>query len=124
MNAARLPESGAAQLVRLANRESMRLGRENGELPPNADSEGGNHPMSTINLQEFGRLQSEVATLRRDQDRQLEMLTKLVEDVGTIKDKVSEVRGGWKVLTAVGGAAAGIGGVVMAYAHKAFKILS
>lgn len=68
--------------------------------------------MSDIDPIEFGRLQSEVATLRRDNDRQLVLLEQLAKDVGAMKEQMVEARGGWKLLMLLGGSAASLGGAI------------
>lgn len=65
--------------------------------------------MSDINPQEFGELKAEVR-----------MLVSAVRDldgkVDTIHDKLTEAKGGWKVLMGLGGASSVIGGVVTWFA--------
>lgn len=68
--------------------------------------------MSDIDPQEFGRLQAEVVALRRDNDRMLELLDKLTTTVDSINDKLSEAKGGWKLLMLLGGSAATLGGLI------------
>lgn len=68
--------------------------------------------MSDIDPQEFGRLQAEVVALRRDNDRMLELLGKLTVTVDSINTKLSEAKGGWRLLMALGGSAAMLGGVL------------
>lgn len=68
--------------------------------------------MSDIDPQEFGRLQAEVVALRRDNDRMLEMLGKLTTSVDSINEKLSEAKGGWRLLMLLGGAAATLGGLL------------
>lgn len=68
--------------------------------------------MSDIDPQEFGRLQAEVIALRRDNDRMLELLDKLTTTVDSINDKLSEAKGGWRLLMLLGGSAATLGGVL------------
>jgi hypothetical protein len=68
--------------------------------------------MADVDPQEFGRLQSEVVALRRDNDRMLELLGKLTTTVDSINEKLSEAKGGWKLLMLLGGAAATLGGLL------------
>lgn len=65
--------------------------------------------MADIDLQEFGRLQAEVAGLRRDNDRQLELLEKLTTEVAGMRKDMAEATGGWRMLMAMGGVAAAAG---------------
>lgn len=65
--------------------------------------------MSDIDAQEFGRLQAEVAGLRRDNDRQLELLEKLTTEVAGMRKDMAEATGGWRMLMAMGGGAAAAG---------------
>lgn len=70
--------------------------------------------MSEIDPQEFGRLQAEVSSLRRDNDRMLDLLEKLTEKIDSIEQKLSEAKGGWRVLMLIGGASAAVGGLATA----------
>lgn len=65
--------------------------------------------MSDINPQEFGELKAEVrmlVTAVRDLDGK----------VDTIHDKLTEAKGGWKVLMGLGGASSVLGGLVTWFA--------
>ena len=68
--------------------------------------------MSDINAQEFGRLQAEVSALRRDQDKQTELIERISEQLKDMQDTLSEAKGGWRVLMLVGGAGAAAGTVL------------
>ena len=68
--------------------------------------------MSEIDPKEFGRLQAEVAELRRDQEQMMHLLAKMTEDVSAMREQMAEARGGWKLMMALGGAAATLGGFV------------
>lgn len=68
--------------------------------------------MAEIDPQEFGRLQAEVIGLRRDNDRLLELLAKLVTRLEGIEDQLSQAKGGWRTLMWLGGASAGLGGLI------------
>jgi hypothetical protein len=65
--------------------------------------------MSDFNPQEFGELKAEVR-----------MLVSAVRDldgkVDTIHDKLTEAKGGWKVLMGLGGASSVLGGLVTWFA--------
>lgn len=65
-----------------------------------------------IDPQEFGRLQAEVGSLRRDMDRMAESLESMATSMQTIQHQLAEARGGWKVMMAVGGASAAGGAVI------------
>jgi hypothetical protein len=68
--------------------------------------------MSEIDPQEFGRLQQEVAELRRDQEQIMLLLSKLTGDMAAVREQLAEARGGWKLMMGLGGAAASLGGVI------------
>lgn len=61
--------------------------------------------MSEINPQEFGELKSTVAALERD-------MQEMKSDIRVIRDAITEARGGWKLLLAIGGAAASLSAAV------------
>jgi hypothetical protein len=65
-----------------------------------------------FNPQEFGRLQAEVIGLRRDNDRLLELLEKLVTRLEGIEEQLAQAKGGWRTLMWLGGASAGLGGII------------
>lgn len=67
--------------------------------------------MSTIDPQEFGRLEAEVSGLRRDNDRLIGLLEKLEGRLKNIEDQLAQANGGWKVLMAIGGASSVVGGL-------------
>lgn len=68
-------------------------------------------PVSAIDPQEFGRVQAEVAGLRRDNDRLLALVEKLSLQMDDVELRLSEARGSWKALMFIGGAAASLGSV-------------
>jgi hypothetical protein len=70
--------------------------------------------VSDIDPQEFGRLQAEVIGLRRDNDRLLELLEKLVIRLEGIEEQLAQAKGGWRTLMWLGGASAGAGGIIAA----------
>jgi len=76
--------------------------------------------MAQIDPQEFGRMQAEIQGLRRDNDRQLEIMERMEERLMGIETRLSEARGGWKTLMLVGGAAATMGGFVAWMLHLIF----
>ncbi len=79
--------------------------------------------MSTIDPQEFGRLEAEVAALRRDNDRLMAVLSRMEDRLTGIEQRMSEATGGWRMLMLIGGGAAAAGGTLTAIAHKLFKVL-
>jgi len=76
-----------------------------------------------INPQEFGRLQAEVQALRRDQDKQTTMLETLINEMSEMRTQLSEAKGGWKVLMALGGGAAALGSIAGPIVGRIFKIV-
>jgi len=76
-----------------------------------------------IDPKDFGRMQAEIEALRRENDRQMRLLERLEGQLTSIEEKLSEARGGWRMLMLLGGAAATVGGGLMAIAHKVFKVL-
>lgn len=65
--------------------------------------------MPDISPQEFGRLQAEVAALRRDVDRITETLDGIANTLQQVQQQLSEAKGGWRVLMLIGGASATAG---------------
>jgi hypothetical protein len=71
--------------------------------------------MNDISPREFGALQATVESLERD-------MADMKADVRVIRDAITEARGGWKTLLAIGGAAASVSaGVTWALQHLTFK---
>lgn len=66
-----------------------------------------------IDLQEFGRLQAEVAGLRRDMDRMADALDTMAKTLDEVRQQLTEARGGWKVMMLMGGAGAAAGGFIV-----------
>lgn len=64
---------------------------------------------SEVDPQEFGQMKEQIAGLRRDQDRQTQMLERLILAVDTMGLRMAEAGGGWKVLTALTSVAGGLG---------------
>lgn len=62
-----------------------------------------------INPQEFGKLQAEVAALRKDIDEIAAELKEVVTTLRSIQSTLSEAKGGWKTLMMIGGIAASLG---------------
>jgi hypothetical protein len=68
--------------------------------------------MPEVNPQEFGRLQAEVAELRRDQEQIMVLLSKMTADLSAVREQLAEARGGWRLMMGLGGAAATLGGFI------------
>lgn len=65
-----------------------------------------------INPQEFGQIKAEMAAQRRDLDNMARALDKLVVSVQSMRDTMTEARGGWRAIMLIGGVAATLGGAV------------
>lgn len=68
--------------------------------------------MTGIDPQEFGRLEAEVIALRRDNDRLIGLLEKLEQRLMNIEGQLAQANGGWRVLMAIAGASASLGGAL------------
>jgi hypothetical protein len=68
--------------------------------------------MSDINPQEFGRLQAQVETLIASDAQKTELLERLAQDMTAVRLQLAEAKGGWKLLVAMGGASASVGGLI------------
>ena len=66
-----------------------------------------------IDRQEFGRLQAEVAGLRRDMDRMADALDSMAATLDDVRQQLTEARGGWKAMMLLGGASAAAGGLLV-----------
>lgn len=74
--------------------------------------------MSEIDPKEFGRLQAQVEALIESDREKTELLRELHDGVTAMREQMAEARGGWKVLVAIGGASATLGGAATwALAH-------
>ena len=78
--------------------------------------------MTTIDPQEFGRLQAQVETLIKSDASKTELLVKLADDMQAVRLQLAEARGGWKLLVALGGAS-GTVGAGLAWAASHLRIL-
>jgi hypothetical protein len=65
--------------------------------------------VSEIDPIAFGRLQAQVETLIASDQQKTELLEKLADDMTAVRLQLSEARGGWKLLMAIGGASATAG---------------
>lgn len=61
--------------------------------------------MSDIDPIEFGRLQAQVETL-------IAVVEKMVAKVDSVEKQLTEAKGGWRMLMAIGGASASAGGMI------------
>jgi hypothetical protein len=78
--------------------------------------------MSTIDPQEFGRLQAQVDQLLESNRINTATLETMSEAVHSIQLQMAEAKGGWKTLVFLGGAAASLGGAVSwVLAHITWK---
>jgi hypothetical protein len=77
---------------------------------------------SMIDPREFGRLEGAVAALKTElnsvKDRQVAIDGKLDQ----VLDKLSEAKGGWRLLMALGGAAATLGGIITWFATHSVTV--
>lgn len=74
--------------------------------------------MTTVDLQEFGRLQAQVEQLLETNRINSETLVTLATAIQSMQVQMAEAKGGWKVLMLLGGAAATIGsGATWALTH-------
>ena len=71
-----------------------------------------------IDRQEFGRLQAEVAGLRRDVDRMAATVDGMAETLDEVRQQLTEARGGWKVMMLMGGASATLGALLVKWLGK------
>lgn len=68
--------------------------------------------MTTIDPQEFGRLQAQVETLIASDASKTELLQTMAADMTAIRLQLAEARGGWRLLVAMGGAAGTVGAAI------------
>jgi hypothetical protein len=78
--------------------------------------------VTTIDPQEFGRLQAQVETLIESDAAKTSLLIKLADDMQAVRLQLAEARGGWRLLLAMGGAA-GTVGAVATWAATHLKLL-
>ncbi len=69
-----------------------------------------------IDPREFGRLEGAVTALKADVDQLKGDVKDLSGKMDEVLDKLSEAKGGWKLLMAMGGAAATLGGLITWFA--------
>jgi len=66
---------------------------------------------------EIGKLQEQVAAVRRDNDRMADSLERIEKDVREMAATIHEAKGGWKVLVGVAGASGIVGGLITSSWH-------
>jgi hypothetical protein len=66
---------------------------------------------------EIGKLQEQVAAVRRDNDRMAESLERIEKDVRQMALVIQQAQGGWKMLVGVAGASSVVGGFITTSWH-------
>ena len=66
---------------------------------------------------QFGRMQAELESLRRDLEAMQANVTSMVATLDAIKSTLSEAKGGWRIMMLVGGGAATVGAAVSHALH-------
>jgi hypothetical protein len=69
-----------------------------------------------IDPREFGRLEGAVAALKTELDSVKDRQVTIDGKLDQVLDKLSEAKGGWRLLMALGGAAATLGGIITWFA--------
>ncbi len=69
-----------------------------------------------IDPREFGRLEGAVAALKTELDSVKDRQVAIDGKLDQVLDKLSEAKGGWRLLMALGGAAATLGGIITWFA--------
>jgi hypothetical protein len=69
-----------------------------------------------IDPREFGRLEGAVEAVKAELDAVKSQQAAINAKLDQVLDKLSEAKGGWKLLMALGGAAATLGGVITWFA--------
>jgi hypothetical protein len=75
-----------------------------------------------IDPREFGRLEGAVAALKTELDDVKHKQSTMDEKLDLVLDKLSEAKGGWKLLMGLGGAAATLGGAVTWFATHTINV--
>lgn len=68
--------------------------------------------MSEIDPRAFGRLESEVESLKELVRAQTIAMNLMNERLNTMNNTLSEARGGWRTIMLIGGSAASLGGLL------------
>jgi prefoldin subunit 5 len=64
---------------------------------------------------------NDIKHLQQDMDRMVQDMDEIKKSLAEIQKTLSEAKGGWKTLMMVGGAAAGIGGIVVWLVDRIWK---
>jgi hypothetical protein len=77
---------------------------------------------SMIDPREFGRLEGAVAALKTELDSVKDRQVAIDGKLDQVLDKLSEAKGGWRLLMALGGAAATLGGIITWFATHTITV--
>ena len=77
---------------------------------------------SMIDPHEFGRLEGAVAALKTELDSVKDRQVAIDGKLDQVLDKLSEAKGGWRLLMALGGAAATLGGIITWFATHTITV--
>jgi hypothetical protein len=77
---------------------------------------------SMIDPREFGRLEGAVAALKTELDSVKDRQVAIDGKLDQVLDKLSEAKGGWRLLMALGGAAATLGGIIAWFATHSVTV--
>ena len=75
-----------------------------------------------IDPREFGRLEGAVAALKTELDSVKDRQVAIDGKLDQVLDKLSEAKGGWRLLMALGGAAATLGGIITWFATHTITV--
>lgn len=75
-----------------------------------------------IDPREFGRLEGAVAALKTELDDVKTKQALMDHKIDQVLDKLSEAKGGWKLLMGLGGAAATLGGIITWFATHTITV--
>ncbi len=75
-----------------------------------------------IDPREFGRLEGAVAALKTELDSVKDRQVAIDGKLDQVLDKLSEAKGGWRLLMALGGAAATLGGIIAWFATHSVTV--
>jgi hypothetical protein len=77
---------------------------------------------SMIDPREFGRLEGAVAALKTELDDVKDRQAAMDDKIDLVLAKLGEARGGWKLLMALGGAAATLGSIITWFATHSVTV--
>jgi methyl-accepting chemotaxis protein len=86
----------------------QRVGRELQQITRRIENMDG----IMIDPVEFGQLRAEVAAQRRDLDRLADTLEHLARSMDSVRDVMTEAKGGWRAIAMVSGIAGTVGGAI------------